>query len=196
MKKKTSLIDRLIPLENRMMKTTLELNQLLWDLDPELANKVINNYLETGILNTNKMENKYYTPNASEFHISFEYEVFDYVKNKWDKITLGVPNHFELDQFNEVIEYPKKSFSKTFRVKCLDKKDIESLGWNFFDDESTGDGNVRWWSGFKKKEYVLKECNAWQDGNVIITKRGSILFQGNIKNKSKLIDVMKMLDIK
>jgi len=59
MKKKTSLIDRLIPLQNRMMKTTLELNQLLWDLDPELANKVINNYLETGTLNTNKIKKGY-----------------------------------------------------------------------------------------------------------------------------------------
>lgn len=142
------------------------------------------------------MENKYYTPKLKDLYINseFEYQTDD---KKWHKCSDYI-NEFASGYSNEDSGWDLNKLidNNKLRVKYLDKEDIEELGWKFFDYEPTGDGDVRWWSGFKKEEYVLKECNAWQDGNVNITKRGRILFQGNIKNKSKLIDVMKMLDIK
>ncbi len=68
------------------------------------------------------MDNKYYTPEISEFHVGFEYEESDkaIVENitKWDKARIDFPREIE-----EVGRY------LSVRVKYLDKEDIESLGW-------------------------------------------------------------------
>ena len=62
------------------------------------------------------MENNlYYTPEISEFHVGFEYEVFDKLHNIWNK-----ENNFFLQQGD---------FKDEIRVKYLDQFDIESLGF-------------------------------------------------------------------
>ena len=149
------------------------------------------------------MKKKYYTPNASEFHIGFEYEVFDYLKNKWDKITLGVPNHFELDQLNEVIECPKKSFSKTFRVKYLDKKDIESLEYENRMKRLPEKYNQYFTKNYKCKRnyynYIHVLTNDLNNHVLIVASinldsaKGDTLFTGIIKNKSELKIILKQV---
>lgn len=71
------------------------------------------------------MENKYYTPSLEEFHVGFEYEFkhSDYPESNWVKYSTPVTNSdLENCPFNNV------EFSE-YRVKYLDKEDIENLGF-------------------------------------------------------------------
>ena len=105
------------------------------------------------------MENKYYTPDISEFHVGFEYEVYD---TKW-KYSV---EHIEGDKFR-ILSDPESStdwYHKVYdvddyvhvkgiegdtsvycslqdhinagdiRVKYLDKADIEELGFEYIED--------------------------------------------------------------
>lgn len=68
-----------------------------------------------------KDNNKYYTPEIEEFHIGFEYE-FNVGNTTWTKFI------FDLDRPDKVLENFKLN-PQLFRVKYLDKEDIESLGF-------------------------------------------------------------------
>ena len=64
---------------------------------------------------------KYYTPDLTEFHIGFEYEIQQldeqgYYRNEWVEFTF------------ENGEYARHDS----RVKYLDKNDIESLGFEYY----------------------------------------------------------------
>ena len=182
------------------MKTTLKLNQLLWDLDPELANKVINNYLKTGTLNTNKMENKYYTPEIEEFHVGFECEI----QSSWGMQKGIYPSilredtltGFQLQKIGET-ETLKKVISD-IRVKYLDKKDIESLNYKHKKD-------TQYSFVSKNSSIQLHDKNRWHTkyNALTIYKHNKInpldktsVFQGIIKNKSELKVLLKQLNIK
>jgi len=134
------------------------------------------------------MENKYYTPELSEFHVGFEFELRVWGSDKWDKSEISEP--WEIDAAFDRAEP---------RVKYLDKEDIESLGWNIY---SNGD----YWRGvykqentdFSKPQIVIKN---YEDNNYIIFRlkeEGGIilsLFIGEIKNKSELSKLMKQLNV-
>ena len=207
MKKKTSLIDRLIPLQNRMMKTTLELNQLLWDLDPELANKVINNYLTTDTLNTNKMENKYYTPKLKDLYINseFEYQTDD---KKWHKCSDYI-NEFASGYGGEDSGWDLNKLidNNKLRVKYLDKEDIEEV---LKTRQLKGD-NVELNFQVIKSDYEFYEFDydlddkiitveRWYQSKLVAAKSGKYncytLFHGTIKNKSEFKVLLKQLNIK
>lgn len=70
--------------------------------------------------------NKYYTPDIGEFCIGFNYEFkhSDYPDMKWKKYSTPVFNH-ELEDW--VFGNPTQ-----FRVKCLNQKDIKSLGFELY----------------------------------------------------------------
>ena len=79
------------------------------------------------------MDNKYYIPNEEEFHLGFECEYYNSYSDRWISIILDSSNFTlnDLDgSFDEDYvlseEYTK---SNKFRVKYLDKEDIESLGF-------------------------------------------------------------------
>jgi hypothetical protein len=121
------------------------------------------------------MENKYYRPEYEEFFEGFEYEREEPYLGVWDKCI------FDGDT-------PKKHFEKyseEFRVKYLDKEDIESLGfiqgklpYQYFKDTyrlvDLGDN-----------KYSISQPNLYDDTD----------FRGIIKNKSELKKVLKMLEI-
>jgi hypothetical protein len=82
-----------------------------------------------------KKNDKYYTPEINEFYIGFKYEVKvgkDINNLFWNKAELKYLNS---DWMN--VEYRGKAPNQIkivtvpdcVRVKYLDKKDIESLGW-------------------------------------------------------------------
>lgn len=67
------------------------------------------------------MRDKYYTPEIEEFHIGFEYEVKGL--KVWGKKTVS-----SSQDILEMEELMMRSLSP-YRVKYLNKEDIESLGW-------------------------------------------------------------------
>lgn len=90
------------------------------------------------------MKDKYYTPELEEFHIGFRYELKE-SRDKWyrhvldadDYIThAGVDyNHFE----ENMIHYRLEGH---IRVKHLDRKDIEELGWKYREGRKIQDSFV------------------------------------------------------
>lgn len=78
------------------------------------------------------MENKYYTPAIEEFHVGFEYEIWDKVlvdDKFWGfkvKKSMFVEKHLTQTFFNYNLILDLEE--DKIRVKYLDKKDIESLG--------------------------------------------------------------------
>ena len=125
------------------------------------------------------MENKYYTPTIEEFHVGFEYEVYeDYdvlSEKSWHKET-----------------YPSDTASKFYinegllRVKYLDLEDIESLGF-----EST----KPLWYQYHNDRYMIVDLSNKGDNMYSITEKrdDTYLFYGKIKNKSELKKVLKMI---
>jgi len=71
------------------------------------------------------MVDKYYTPLPKEFYIGFEYET-NYLQDydNWVKETLS-----QEDASYFFDSYITDASPLEFRVKYLDKEDIESLGW-------------------------------------------------------------------
>ena len=127
-------------------------------------------------------EEKYYTPSIEEFHVGFEYEVFDNLHKAWNK-----ENNFFLQQGD---------FKDPIRVKFLDREDIESLGWKY---------NMPW-SGNHLFNYIVNKKGDipyrlyinYETHTLIIRhplSDGHEKFSGIIKNKSELKFIMKSLQI-
>jgi len=130
------------------------------------------------------MENKYYTPSIEEFCIGFEYETIylqDY--DNWVKETLS-----QEDASYFFDSYIADASPLEFRVKYLDKEDVESLGF---------------------RNYMNSVNNAYKLNNIVIRIKGDyilifrydeytideLVFKGIIKNKSELKILLKQLNI-
>lgn len=141
------------------------------------------------------MESIYYNPNPEEFHIGFEYEIFERNRNGWvrmiyneysslsDVITFGGHNKFS------VIEAIKNS---NVRVKQLDHDDIISLGWEKISDKTI----------YRLPNTITQEVKLTLDEILttitlrFLSKQGQeYLFCGIIKNKSELKKIMLMTQI-
>jgi len=130
------------------------------------------------------MENKYYTPDISEFHIGFEFESNYTLFSKdreWTKHTLDHNDGWFWE------EWYVDAVPTEFRVKYLDREDIESLGF-----EEVPNVPIDW---FEKDDWRLYK----QGTEVSIKKAGEAfhihfgIFEGVIKNKSELKKVLKMI---
>ena len=149
---------------------------------------------------------KYYTPDITEFHVGFEFEsnyVLFQSNHKgleWNKCKMTGD---EFAWFHET--YINDAYKTEFRVKYLDKEDIESLGWKYVVDNSQGDGNTRWFDVFEMKGryytfgfhgHVEELGDNLCDKAIIYARNQSeILFSGKIKNKSELRKIMQMIGI-
>jgi len=160
-----------------------------------------------------KEQDKYYTPEIEEFHIGFEFEVFEVpfklgatkADGKWVAGSLDTPKHFQAVNWDYLERGVKEE--GVIRVKHLDREDIESLG---FDAE----GQMEFDSGNWGPVYSLsvddtedkeKYYNLFIDEgllNIVFCEyRNSVgrtektLFIGEIKNKSELKKVLNMLGI-
>lgn len=156
------------------------------------------------IINYLNMESKYYIPEISEFHYGFEcefcsaYQEFSNDDNWekgffWNKRELNRQGSFDFDlrDLKSTLDYNQ------WRVKYLDREDIESLGFKY-------DNELKFPQGlhtdkvveFVKGEYCLSTIN---NKGILITryKDGLFdkLFDGNIKNKSELKKLLKQLQI-
>ena len=127
-------------------------------------------------------ENKYYTPNIEEFYVGFEYE-YSTGANKW-KHSKCVKS-----DFRELQWHIDNGFR---RVKYLDKEDIESLGFSSTDPKSNYYSSIVGHSSMSMFSRDDWDNTRWciRDDTFDI-----ILFLGEIKNKSELKKVLKMIGI-
>lgn len=148
-------------------------------------------------------ENKYYTPEIEEFHVGFLFETYDSRSGRWR--LNSVHNMYDYQTvFHLGLEKNRNGRvvnSNYIRVKYLDKKDIESLGFsegkllNTYFKKVDGKVYILWWNKLNPKILSINitiESN-WQTIDGLI---GSFqIFRGFIKNKSELERLLKQLEI-
>lgn len=153
-------------------------------------------------------ENKYYTPEISEFFVGFEVEVNHKIRNgsgerSWSK------EKFRMSEENvRFTKYLLQNEPENIRVKYLDKEDILDLGFTFFgeNNETLIKSSVKMYHNdelntmlghyYEVSQIVIATkdpskneifCKTGQDPN-----RTGFL---KIKNKSELQKLLKQLDI-
>jgi len=141
------------------------------------------------------MENKYYTPSIEEFRVGFEYEELEKWRDNSGKTTWSkckISNAPMRLQYVHDMYFAKRE-SLCFRVKSLDKGDLESLGYM-----ETGDdveyfmkGDIHIWK--VDGQWCIQDLSKTQSfGDLHIRHT---MFKGNLKNKSELIDQLKRCGI-
>lgn len=156
------------------------------------------------------MENKYYTPTIEEFHIGFEIErqtqelIGKEIAFKIESKLIGYDYEINKDTTFEPSTISSKDImyyelnpnhiERDIRVKCLDREDIESLGWEFKEIEK---GMLSDRPVFQFKTYLLNFCKNEYAIWLLITDEDCDYqhFSGKIKNKSELKQLMKQLNI-
>lgn len=152
------------------------------------------------------MENKYYTPDISEFHVGFEYE---HLSGSMRMVMLDLKNNMSKDitESKEILtkitfsgnEYDmwRSSFAfkdslkdNQIRVKYLDKEDIESLGFSNYIPPREYDHT------WNIAEFELKVWFNNEIPHIRIKTNFQIIFDGFIKNKSELKRLLEQLGIK
>lgn len=133
------------------------------------------------------MENKYYTPEIEEFCVGFEVEVNQIDSNwksyGWEKEVIREDFNFKL----------ASDYIGLYRVKHLDKEDIERLGWKFISEPydkyfKLNENYSLYLEPEDKKNVRIIYTNDWGDISHPI-------FSGTIKNKSELRKLMQQLNI-
>ena len=159
------------------------------------------------------MKNKYYTPKIEEFKVGFEYEILGQANQKpsWKKVVFDLNHH--------TIFYPKTETTRNIldwrlrdgdiRVKCLDQSDIEECGFvvlksgieisaqkllpdtdfKFYELDYDTDDNRLVIEEFVQSKMINKKLNS-------DTYDSFIIFSGYVKNKSQLLDLLSMLNVK
>ena len=145
--------------------------------------------------------NKYYTPSKEEFHVGFEYEVFQKgevydptamylmppeTEDKWYKFKYPDP----------FLGYRLDILFKThpLRVKYLDREIIESLGWVYCGGQMISGGKCHFSDenqiiGITLKPKFYKDGHSYihiyelNDGGAI----RNTMFSGKLKNKTEFI---------
>lgn len=132
---------------------------------------------------------KYYTPDATEFHIGFEYEFNSILEDrhsknsKWVKDFYDFYKRYELD---EPLDFILQGIeSKNIRVKYLDEEDIIDLGWRI------SHKLINYIFEFGEYEFVID----WETQKIRISNAGMTVFAGFVNNKSELKKLMKQLEI-
>ena len=141
-------------------------------------------------------ENKYYTPEISEFFVGFEYETI-YLKSVWTKEVL---NQMDCGWFYE--SYINDAVEVEFRVKYLDKEDIEEV---LKVKQLKGDEVELNFQVWKDDSNDFYEIDYDTDTNMLIIEKfieirvnnynSFTLFRGKVKNKSELQKLLKQLGI-
>ena len=146
-------------------------------------------------------ENKYYTPSIEEFHIGFECEYKAPNKN-WTKIKMAEI----VDIYNVGLRVGFTEDSCPIRVKLLSKEDIESLGFTLILEDSLA---ISYLVDVEKdiqltliKPHGPVSCCGCKNCGVphICISRGEVyekdsysLFEGKVKNKTELQQVLSMV---
>jgi len=140
---------------------------------------------------------EYYTPAIEEFHVGFKCEKLyfnDHPTHKGERLVWGEEI---IDKYllGDIIEDEDPEYIiNNYRVKYLDREDIESCGWT---KQSTSPNSINF--TIKKTDLFLY---FFTDSKEIIIDNGCIhesldtFFQGTIRNISELKKLMKQLNIR
>ena len=140
-------------------------------------------------------QNKYYCPKIEEFRVGFRYQRYDYDNVTdtyyWNKCKIEYWENLRdiYDLLGDTLDGKDGNILiSKIRVKYLDKKDIESLGFKLYIKNN-----------FIYCQY--KELEIYLDYNIEtnickIYTLDENLFKGVINNKSELQVVLKQLEIK
>jgi len=136
------------------------------------------------------MENKYYTPEIEEFHVGFEFEYRTKDNEPWLKY----------DDFRVGDICRMQNSIHQYRVKHLDREDIESLGWRITDMHNIEyDKNLM--TVYETDTHIMTINNNPEkyDWFAVHSKGdlGRIIIETRIiiKNKSELKKVLKMIGV-
>ena len=163
------------------METTIPVeafkNTEFWE---EIIDKKMESYLE---------DKKYYQPQIEEFHVGFECEFKNDMQDNIFKHEIC-----DQDTLNIVYdEFEHGDISEAFRVKFLDKEDVESLGSTSYYEKNNihiftvGDVTLELDLNFNEPFMYIYQ--------ILLNSEKDILFQGTIKNKSELKKLFKQLNI-
>ena len=138
-------------------------------------------------------ESKYYIPTIEEFHVGFNYEIWE-KKLVYDKVWKFRVNKYIFNEKQVTQTFFNYNFTEDLRegkirVKLLDKEDIESLGFSQIDYDTYRFGIEEIYLEFNPeyKTFIYsKKYDPIKNNN---------LFVGTIKNKSELIKLLKQLQI-
>lgn len=151
-----------------------------------------------------EQENKYYTPDISEFHVGFEYELYTYTDRSMDWVDTVFEGicakksngtyKFSVEELEELIK------NEDIKVKFLDQEDIESLGFAAVgsrytkllpvEEDSKINRRELWIDVLGENTYKIYEFN--HEG---FSGGEEVLFKGTIKNKSEFKRILKQLGI-
>jgi hypothetical protein len=138
---------------------------------------------------------KYYKPTFSEFHEGFEFEVPMYGSDLYSKeiFTINTIRYiFSRDSDGDYF------MPDIFRVKLLDREDIESLGWTIV--ASSGDFTEFSLNSENKYNHILSidigyKVGPSENNHIRVSNNKGCVFNGTIKNKSELRKLMTQLNI-
>ena len=131
---------------------------------------------------------KYYTPEIEEFHVGFEYEWNN--SNEDDVWKTSVADN---EDCYHAVQDIINNLDRKYRVKYLDKEDIESLGFEYQDGKMIKDysddfiykpnNNLQYNLTYVYEQNILR---IHVEDLVYFEESYNYLFQGTIKNKSEL----------
>jgi len=133
----------------------------------------------------------YYTPELEEFHVGFEFEFrgCPTLEKEWKKRKYSPYPKDNPDSFYYALTLMDSEY---FRVKYLDKQDIEECGFN---EISTN----KYLKPYKNMfHHIFIDVTEFRKVKIIyhpFMRSGHTLFYGEIKNKSELKKLLKQLGI-
>jgi len=159
------------------------------------------------------MKNTYYTPELEEFYLGFECEQYNPDTKDWEKLTIGTIR-IQLNESNYYLFYDKEgkkrenallSDKPLFRVKYLDQEDIKSLGFRVLKigNSYLSIPSETWYikEDPKNPKHSYRLVHQPPINKVMIIHRFTsdtdvlTIFEGEVKNKSELKKLLKMLKI-
>lgn len=151
------------------------------------------------------MGNKYYVPNIEEFRIGFEYEVYIPEKELWSTETFYLnKSHIDIIKY---VNIQTENTLRRVRVKYLDKEDIKSFGFTLvkeYSDElvfQINDGEYCFYELTlnidDNKVNITQGCQSKMSAKKLPIEQWNYfnIFFGEIKNKSELQQVLKMVGV-
>ena len=152
------------------------------------------------------MENKYYTPDIEEFHVGFEYENVEIFETEWKIKKVGTKIKEYKNIFSTWLEWKEddcNTWATSYRVKYLDKEDIESLG--FIQTGNMSDGQeAEYQLLFDDTEDFYMITRDFDNQYEITYEKSTginmstcfTLFSGKIKNKSELKKILQQVGVR
>lgn len=154
------------------------------------------------------MMDRYYTPTIEEFYEGFEYEAQITMHDgvHWSQAEFCLSNYKYISALLETNGSFLDSIYDDIRVKCLDKEDIENLGFRYLFSDKDGRSFIcfeyRCFLDLKHIYPISSKCcsirlklySSWENAVAIELHfgNGSVIdaFNGIVKNKSELKKIL------